>query len=117
MKMLFRILILVPIAIVAIALSVANRQTVTFSLDPFSQDAPLLAIDVPLFVLIFAAVLFGVLAGGVAAWFRQGKWRKAARRAVGEAAEWRSEAERMRRAAPGKAPAPAQALPSPDARS
>jgi hypothetical protein len=33
----------------------------------------------PLFVLIFALVMLGVLIGGIAAWLRQSKWRRAAR--------------------------------------
>lgn len=68
-----------PIAVVLIALSVANRKVVTFSLDPVSTDDPLLSFDMPLFMLLFGAMLAGLLIGGVAAWLNQGKWRRAAR--------------------------------------
>ncbi len=68
-----------PIAVVLIALSVANRKAVTFSLDPISTEDPLLSFDVPLFLLLLAAMLTGLFIGGVAAWLNQGKWRRAAR--------------------------------------
>ena len=56
----------VPAALAAAAIAVANRQAVTFSLDPFSQTAPAIAVQVPLFLLLFVALLSGVLLGGFA---------------------------------------------------
>jgi hypothetical protein len=56
----------VPVVAIAAVLAVANRQVVTFSLDPFSQAAPAIAFVMPLFVLLFLAILFGVLLGGLA---------------------------------------------------
>ena len=67
------ILIVVPLAIVIVAFAVANRQSVTVSFDPFSSASPAYAATVPLFVLIFALLILGVLVGGVAAWIRQGR--------------------------------------------
>jgi ribose/xylose/arabinose/galactoside ABC-type transport system permease subunit len=59
----------IPAAAVAAVLAVANRQDVLFSLDPFSREAPAIAIQIPLFVLLFLAIgigiLFGWLAGAV----------------------------------------------------
>jgi uncharacterized integral membrane protein len=77
-------LIVVPLAAVIIAFAVANRQTVTVSFDPFSSTAPAYAATLPLFVVIFAVLILGVLVGGIAAWIRQSKWRRAARRLEGE---------------------------------
>ena len=37
------------------------------------------AIVLPAFVLIFAAIFVGLLAGGLAAWMAQRRWRRAAR--------------------------------------
>lgn len=71
--------IVVPLAAVIIAFAVANRQMVTVSFDPFSSANPAYSATLPLFVLIFVLVIFGVIVGGVAAWIRQGKWRRAAR--------------------------------------
>jgi hypothetical protein len=90
-------LILIPIAVGFAALAVANRQTVVISLDPFDQTAPALAVAIPLFALVLALVLFGVALGGVAAWLRQSKWRRAARVAEAQARELRAEVDRLKR--------------------
>jgi uncharacterized integral membrane protein len=76
--------IIVPLAAVIVAFAVANRQTVTVSFDPFSAASPAYAATQPLFAVIFAVLIFGVLVGGIAAWLRQGKWRRTARRLNGE---------------------------------
>lgn len=89
-------LILLPIAILIVLLAVANRAPVTLSLDPFSQDAPEFATQLPLFAVIFAAVMVGVLIGGVASWLTQGKNRRAGRRFRREANQLRHETERLR---------------------
>jgi len=56
----------IPAALVAAVVAVANRQGVLFSLDPFSQTAPALAFQVPLFLLLFLAVGVGILFGWMA---------------------------------------------------
>jgi uncharacterized integral membrane protein len=103
-------LILVPLAVVLVAFAVANRQTVVVSLDPFDQAHPALAVTLPLFALILGLVIGGVLVGGVAAWLRQSKWRRAARLAEAEARELRAELDRLRRRS---APSPLPAEPMP----
>lgn len=72
--------IVVPLAVIIIVFAVANRQSVTVSFDPFSAASPAYAATLPLFVLIFLLVILGVLVGGVAAWMRQSKWRRMARK-------------------------------------
>jgi uncharacterized integral membrane protein len=89
-------LILLPVAILVVLLAVANRAPVTFSLDPFSQEAPEFAMQLPLFAVIFAAVMIGVVIGGTASWLAQGKTRKARRRYRREADQLRHETERLR---------------------
>ena len=101
-------LILLPVAILVVLLAVANRAPVTLSLDPFSQDAPEFAAQVPLFAVIFAAVAVGVLIGGIASWLAQGRNRKERRRFRREARTLRYETERLRT----QAPAPATTLPA-----
>jgi len=91
------ILIVVPLAIVIVAFAVANRQSVTVSFDPFSSANPAYATTIPLFVLIFALLILGVLVGGVAAWFRQGRWRRTARRLEGEVRTLHQEMDGIRR--------------------
>jgi uncharacterized integral membrane protein len=89
--------ILAPLALVIIAFAIANRDAVVVSLDPFDHAHPALSLKLPLFVLILALVIGGVVLGGIAAWLRQGKWRRAARRAQAEARELRSEVEKLKR--------------------
>ena len=71
--------ILIPLAILMVMFDVANRASVTVSLDPFSSSAPALTMRVPLFLLLLIVLIVGVLVGGIAAWLRQSKWRRAAR--------------------------------------
>jgi uncharacterized integral membrane protein len=85
-----------PIALIVIAFCVANRQLVDFSYDPLGGADPTMKISLPLFVLMLAAILIGILAGGFAAWFRQGKWRRSARVNANEAARWQREAQELR---------------------
>jgi uncharacterized integral membrane protein len=73
------LLIAIPLAGVMIAFAVANRQAVTVSFDPFSSTHPAYAATLPLFIVIFVSLIFGVIIGGFAAWLRQGKWRRVAR--------------------------------------
>ena len=80
MRKVLTYLVLVPLAIVMLMFALANRQIVTVSFDPFSSAQPALSFTMPLFVLIFLLVILGVLIGGIAAWLRQSKWRRNARR-------------------------------------
>jgi uncharacterized integral membrane protein len=89
-------LVLVPVAIVLIAFAVANRQTVVLSFDPFDQAHPVLTGSLPLFALMLVLIIGGVILGGAAAWFRQGKWRSRARRVEAEVLRLRAENERLR---------------------
>ena len=86
------ILIGLPLAVIAVALAVANRKPVTLSLDPFAPDHPAVSVTLPLFAIIFAAVIVGVIAGGLVTWARQGRYRKEARAARRE--QKRAEAAR-----------------------
>jgi uncharacterized integral membrane protein len=93
--------ILVPIAIVIIAFAVANRQIVTVSLDPFSSESPAASVTLPLFALIIALLIIGVLVGGAAAWLRQSRWRRTARRLEREVSELRGEVALLKRSTAG----------------
>ena len=98
-------IILVPLAAIIIAFAVANRQSVTVSFDPFDAVQPAYAAALPLFVLIFILVIFGVLLGGTAAWLRQARWRWAARRAENENRELRLQLDLLKRDLSAAAPA------------
>ncbi|MFC5420208.1 Protein of unknown function [Bosea sp. CRIB-10] len=103
MKAFFKALVLVPVALIVVLFSVANRAPVRVSLDPISRDAPALALDLPLFAVILAAIALGILIGGFASWLAQGKHRKAARVNRREADKLRSEAQSLRAAVPDSA--------------
>ncbi|MBI1262182.1 MAG: DUF1049 domain-containing protein [Rhizobiales bacterium] len=64
------------------ALAIANRGNVLFSFDPFNPENPAIAIDVPLIAVVFAAMLIGILIGGVAGWGQARRSRVKARRAA-----------------------------------
>jgi len=95
-KSLIRIFFVLPIAVIVIMLAVANRHAVTLSFNPLAPDDPATAFDVPVFWLVFACVAMGVILGGIAVWFTQGRFRRAARENRHEAAKWRAENERHR---------------------
>ena len=84
-------LIFLPIAVIVVAISVVNRDTVTFNLG-FGN-----AWQVPLFILLLAAGLLGILFGGVGAWMAGGGSRRRARHARAEAAQARDELAGLRR--------------------
>jgi len=73
------IVVFVPIAIILIALAVANRAPTAFTLDPFNPGNPALTVQLPLFFLLFAAIAIGMIVGSLATWFKQGRYRKLAR--------------------------------------
>ncbi len=74
-----RWLIWLPVAVVLVAFSIANRAAVTLSFDPFERATPAASVSAPLYVVIFTALAVGIVIGGLTAWMRQGKWRRAAR--------------------------------------
>ncbi len=92
-----KIVIVAPIAILVLVFAFANRQFVAISFDPFvTGDIPAFAIEAPLFVVLIAAVMIGVVLGGAAVWLAQAKHRHGERVNRAEAAKWRAEAETAR---------------------
>lgn len=106
-------LILVPLAIVIIAFAVANRQAVTLSFDPFNASAPAAALSLPLFVIVFAALIAGVIVGGLAVRLGHGRWRRMARRFEREAGELRARLDALVEKAAEPSVVPRQQEPPP----
>jgi uncharacterized integral membrane protein len=79
MRKFFTALILIPLGLIFVVFAVANRHMVTVSFDPFNSSNPSYGVTLPLFVVIIAVAIAGVVAGGTATWFRQRHWRRAAR--------------------------------------
>jgi uncharacterized integral membrane protein len=102
--------VVLPLGLVLVVFAVANRHPVTVSLDPLGADAPALSGTVPLFLLILLMLAIGVVAGGLAAWLNQGKWRRAARRLAAERRALRAENDTLKTALATQEP---RALPAP----
>ena len=62
-------LIGIPVVVITAVIAIANRQLVTFSLDPFSVSNPAEAVSIrlPLFVLLLVTLAVGAVLGGLAA--------------------------------------------------
>jgi uncharacterized integral membrane protein len=89
-------IVVIPLGLIFIAFAVANRHFVTVSFDPFNSADPALSKEVPLFWVIFAATIVGVIAGGCATWFGQRHWRRAARRHEADARAAKAELAGLR---------------------
>jgi uncharacterized integral membrane protein len=87
----------IPIAIILIALSVANRAPVVATLDPFNPGNPALSFSLPLFAIVLAALMLGVLLGSFLTWVNQGKHRNRARLEAGKFETIKREADALRR--------------------
>jgi uncharacterized integral membrane protein len=107
-------LVVIPLGVIFVVFAVANRHLVTVSFDPFNSTDPSMAVSLPLFVVIIAVAILGVAAGGMATWFRQRRWRRAARQHEADARRARAEIADLRAAAavsrgePQRLPAPVQ---------
>ena len=85
-------IILVPLAIILIVFCVANREAVTVSLDPIGT-MPQLAFQAPLFILLMATIIVGVILGGCGTWFTQAHYRRKSWKRKYEVERLRREAE------------------------
>lgn len=92
MLKLVKFVVVAVVAIVVLAFAIANRQSVSVSFDPFaSGEAPAFAIAAPLFLLLIAALILGVIIGGAAVWLSQSRFRRAARQSRAEVQRLRSQ--------------------------
>lgn len=85
-------LVLVPLCLGLIVFALANRHFVAINFNPFAPVDGALApgYGVPLFVVLFVALLVGVLLGGTATWFSQSRHRRGEK-------HWRREAHQLDR--------------------
>ena len=108
-------LVLIPLGLIFVVFAVANHHWVTVSFDPFNATNPSVSVTLPLFVLIIAVAILGVVAGGSASWLRQRHWRRAARQSETEARQARAELADLRAHAMTPARHDLQRLPAPHA--
>jgi uncharacterized integral membrane protein len=97
MRKFFTTVVMVLLGLIIVDFSLANRHFVTVSFDPFASGDSVF--DLPperLFVIILAALILGVLAGGTATWFGQRHWRRAARRHEADARQARAQLADLR---------------------
>jgi uncharacterized integral membrane protein len=99
MRKFFTALVLIPLGLIFVVFAVANRHLVTVSFDPFNSSDPSVGFTLPLFVVIIAVAIVGVVAGGSATWFRQRHWRRAARQHEADARQARAQLADLRASA------------------
>ncbi len=99
-KIVIRIVTVLAV-MVAVVLAVANRQMVTFSLDPLPFE-----VDLELFWIILISVFIGALIGAGTVWWRDGRVRRRARQTRREVA--RLEAELRAARATSQLPPPTE---------
>jgi uncharacterized integral membrane protein len=96
MRKFVRAMVLIPLGLIFVVFAVANRHLVTVSFDPFNSADPSVSLRLPLFVVIIAVAILGVVAGGSATWFRQRHWRRAARQHEADARNARAQLTDLR---------------------
>lgn len=91
----FFALIVVPLGVLLVALAVANRKPTLLVLDPFGGNETAMSLEAPFFLFLLGAFAVGLIAGGVATWLSQSKWRRLAREETRQARDWRRQADRL----------------------
>jgi uncharacterized integral membrane protein len=98
MKSILRVIVFVPLALIILFFSMANRGSVRIGLDPFAPNSGL-SFEAPIFLVVLASMALGVLAGGVSSWLGHLPVRRAAKVARAEARKTRVEIEKLRQQA------------------
>ncbi len=98
-------IITLPLLVVAVIFSVANRQLITFDIWPTEYS-----IAVPAFLPVLIALFLGFLAGGFIAWWSAGRARQRARDLQRDLEHQRFETARLKRELEKQSKAHAEAL-------
>ena len=97
MRGLLKLLVLAPLFLILMAFTMANRQTVIVHFDPITGgDLPSPQLSAPLYMVVIAAVMIGVIFGWIATWLGQGRHRKALRATKAQLESLRRENETLR---------------------
>lgn len=104
MKKLLNLIFFIPLAVVLILLSVANRHPVSFILDPLNPEQPYWSFELPFFVYLFIALMIGMIMGAIATWLGQGKYRRLARENRKEVAKLQQEVDQHKLNPDGSVP-------------
>lgn len=94
-----RLLFVVLLAIILISIALANREIVTLNMFPANFGQYLggdWSIQLPLFLVIFLAMLFGLVAGFIWEWMRESQIRREARLRATQVAQLEREVNSLR---------------------
>lgn len=94
-----RLIFVLLLAVILVAVALANRETVTLSAFPANFGQYLggrWSVDLPLFLVIFLAFALGMLAGLVWEWLRESHIRREARAQADRAARLENEVGHLR---------------------
>ena len=106
MKSILRVIVFVPLALIILFFSMANRGSVRIGLDPFApSDGSGPSFEAPIFLVVLASMAIGVLAGGISSWLGHLSVRRAAKVARAEARKTRVEIDKLRQQALASLPA------------
>ena len=83
--------VVLPLAVYSAFFAVNNRGSLTLDFDPVPYS-----LDLPIFAGVLGAILIGLIGGGVAAWLRQGKWRRETRKLRRDVRGLEAELEQIR---------------------
>lgn len=86
MKKFISWIVTVFVAVLLVALAIANRNIALLNLDPFPW-----AVELPLYALLYAAAFIGLVVGALTQWWVDRRWRREARLRRRETAELRKE--------------------------
>jgi uncharacterized integral membrane protein len=99
MRKFFNAVVVIVLGAIFVVFAVANRHLVTVSFDPFNSADPSVSVRSPLFIVMITMAMIGVVAGGSMTWFRQRRWRRAARQHEADARQARAQLADLRAAA------------------
>ena len=99
MRKFFTALVVIPLGLIFIVFAVANRHFVTVSFDPFNSTDPSMSRHAAAVRPHYRCGHPGRDCGRLATWFRQRRWRRAARQYEADARQARAETEDLRAAA------------------
>lgn len=101
MRSFLRLLVFLPLGLLILLFSMANREAVKISLDPFSEGDAELTFQTPMFLVVLVSMALGVLAGGLSSWLSHLPVRRDAKIARRDALKARSEMDELRSQALG----------------
>lgn len=94
-----RLLFIIALAVILVAVALANREIVTLSLFPANLDRYVQgewSINLPLFIVIFGAFAIGIVVGLVWEYLREAQLRREARHRSAEVARLEREVGSLR---------------------